>query len=481
MIKPIRTLPLALQQTLLYGLSIALMKGISLLMLPFITHYLDPTTFGRLEVLASLGMIGSVLIGMGLEDTLYRYAGSAQSQRERRRHAAEIFGLTLLIGTITLIAGWLIAPSLAQLLPGNPATIEVRWVLVVLALEGAIAVPLGWLRMQERHWAFFSATVGRTVLQALLVVVLLSQGGGVEEILFAGVVAALLQALYLGTLQLRESGIHFYHNRYRQLLRYSLPIVGSGVVAFALNGMDRWVLAQQTNLHTVAEYGVAAKFALAAVLLLQPFGMWWSPRRFQVLKQSNGPQQVCHYATLGMTLALIITAVVGLIAPLLIQQILPAAYSSAAHYVVWLVLAMAFKECGELVNIGCFNGESTHSQLLINLLAASIGILLMFPLSAHYGAEGMVATLVVAQGVRLLLPYRVSQYYLPLPYPLLKLTGLLMLVVVWLSISQWNGGGWSQLGLSLLALGSLLLYAAALSLIPTPSREPLYRRGQPCQ
>ena len=44
-----KRLPHALQQTLLYGASIALMKGISLLMLPFIAHHLAPQAFGQID------------------------------------------------------------------------------------------------------------------------------------------------------------------------------------------------------------------------------------------------------------------------------------------------------------------------------------------------------------------------------------------------------------------------------------------------
>lgn len=66
----------AVKNVLLYGVSIALMKGISLIMLPFITHYLSQDAFGRLEVLLSIAAFGSVIVSMGLMDALYRFAGS---------------------------------------------------------------------------------------------------------------------------------------------------------------------------------------------------------------------------------------------------------------------------------------------------------------------------------------------------------------------------------------------------------------------
>ena len=92
----------AFSQTILYGFSMAIMKGISILMLPFIAHQLSQQAFGRLEVLSSLAVIISILVGLGLEDTLYRFAGQAKTVDRKKRLAAKIFGLGVMIGVIAL-------------------------------------------------------------------------------------------------------------------------------------------------------------------------------------------------------------------------------------------------------------------------------------------------------------------------------------------------------------------------------------------
>ena len=296
----------------------------------------------------------------------------------------------------------------------------------MLALEGCIAIPLGWLRLQNRATRFFIATTGRALTQAILVVILLRFERGVEGVLEAGLMAAVIQALALGYLHIRDTGCRFSRNTGIQALVYSLPLVGSGLVAFALNGLDRWVLAEHVSLNDVAQFGVAAKFALAVVLLLQPFGMWWSPRRFEVLNSPGGQQQVAKFVALGITLALIIAVLVGLSAPFLIDYLMPAAYAMSSQYVVALVLVMLFKEMAELVNLGCFAGRTTGMQFAINTTGASVGIIGMFWLAPVYGVWGVIFALLLAQAIRLILFFIVSQQLLPLPYPtrsLLLLTG----------------------------------------------------------
>ena len=94
----ISRLPRGLKHTLMYGFSIALMKGVSLIMLPIFTYFLTADDFGRLEIISSLAVIGSILVGMGLEATLFRFVSESEDPTERKRIAANIFSLAIFLG-----------------------------------------------------------------------------------------------------------------------------------------------------------------------------------------------------------------------------------------------------------------------------------------------------------------------------------------------------------------------------------------------
>ncbi|MBL1277907.1 MAG: oligosaccharide flippase family protein [Ectothiorhodospiraceae bacterium] len=464
-----RSLPDGLKQTLLYGTSIALMKGVSLLMLPFIAYHLSTEAFGRLEVISSLAIIGSILVGMGMDHTLFRYAGMTRDAYYRRRLASEIFGLSLIIGSIAWLIGWLAADVIASWAPGNLTPYELRLVMSMLALEGCISIPLGWLRMCNRARHFFFATTGRAVTQALLVVVLLSLGRGVEGVLEAGLIAAVGQALILGYLHIRDVGLGLSHTTGVSALIYSIPLVGSGLVAFSLNGLDRWILADYATLIDVAQFGVAAKFALAVVLLMQPFGMWWSPRRFEVLNEANGQKTVARFITLGIALALITTVLIGLISPLLINGLLPASYSISGQYVLGLVIVMLLKEMTELTNLGCFIGKTTGTQLLINILGAIVGITGMLWWTPAHGVWGVIFALLSAQALRLVLFFIASQHFLPLPYPGRSILLMAIISSGWLILGSQAATTSQQLLIIVIATITLLGTALLLRLIPLPA------------
>ncbi len=468
MINQLRRLPDGLKQALLYGTSIALMKGVSLLMLPFIAYHLSPEEFGRLEVISTFAIIGSILVGMGMENTLFRFAGMSRNDNERRRLAAEIFTLTLIVGSTAWLIGWFAAELIASWIPGNPSAYELRLVISMLALEGCISIPLGWLRMRNQATHFFFATVGRALAQALLVIILLNLDRGVEGVLEAGLIAAVVQALILSYLHIRDTGFGLSRTTGVRTLIYSLPLVGSGLAAFALNGLDRWILADYATLTDVAQFAVAAKFALAVVLLLQPFGMWWSPRRFEVINEPEGHKKAAHFISLGIVLALIITVAVGLGSPLLISWLLPDSYAEAGQYAIGLVLVMLLKELSELINPGCFIGKTTGTQLFINTIAAIVGIIGMFWWTPDYAVWGIIFALLSAQALRMLLFFIASQYFLPLPYPARPLVTMIIISSGWLILGSQASTTGQQLLLIVFALTTLSVTAVLLKLIPLP-------------
>jgi len=106
-------LPPAVQQTLLYALSIATAKAVSFIMVPVFTHFLTPADYGRLDILQTRADLLSVVIGLGLADSVYRFAGSEHEAKKRRQVAASIFGIAMVSGVIFLVAGQLLAPLIA--------------------------------------------------------------------------------------------------------------------------------------------------------------------------------------------------------------------------------------------------------------------------------------------------------------------------------------------------------------------------------
>lgn len=427
---------------LYYAVGLLLMKGISLLMLPVLTHQLLPREYGQLEVLLTIINLGSLILGFGLVDALYRFAGMAQNDAERKQVVARVFGLVWVIALASLVMLWWLAPLVQRLLPAETRLADVRWVLSALPFEGVIGVPLAWLRMRNQARLFFVVTAGKAVIQSLLTGWWLWLGWGVSGVLASGTLTCIALALLLSLWQWRDSGIRFDWQSYRPLMRYGMPLVVSGLAGFALSGLDRWLLADVVGETLLAYYAVAGKLALAVGLLLQPFALWWYPRRFMLLKESDGLRLNAHYSVLGSVLGFATAGVVGLTAPLLIRWLTPESYHGAIAYIPLLVLGMAVRNVSDLLNVGCFSGEESKAQMFINLGCSALGVAGFLLTIPPFGVGGVIWTLLLVYMVRALAFYLVSQRLLPLPYRLSMLwaSSAGSLAMMWLG--QWWAGQW---------------------------------------
>ena len=420
----------AISHTLIYGLCLAVTKGLSLLMLPFITGHLSVEEYGRLEVISSIAILGSVIVGFGLEDALYRFAGSETNAAERLKKSSNIFIIAWLLSAIFLAVVIPVAFLVADALPQAISFHELLVTLVILAFEGVIAVPLGWLRMRDRAVLFCIVALIRVVIQVGLTIAFLLLDYGVIGVLLAGLCAAACQAFILSYLHFSDTGFFFKRKLSLSVGTYSVPLVLSGLVGFCMSGLDRWVLATFSSLEALALYGVAAKLSLAVVLLIQPFQMWWNPRRFTVMTHANGEKEFVSIVSLGVFICILLSVLVVNWAPVAIRLFLSEEYIHAIPFIVLIVIGFALKEGVELINFGCLKGQTTQAQFYINLLSGALAVALMIPLAKYYDLNGVLCALIVAQLCRLIAFYLVGQVQYTIAYPIGRWLKLVALALV---------------------------------------------------
>ncbi len=430
-----------LRQGLFYGLGLIMMRGVSLLMLPVFTAYLVPAEYGRLEVVLALASIATLLLSCGLSEALYRFAGLASDHFARVVVLKQVYLGSWLLALLGAVIGFVGAAQWAAWLPGHVTAYEVQLLTLAVAVEGCIGIPLAWLRMTDQAGRFFVMTTGKVLLQAGLSWYWLVQGMGVEGVLLAGAVSALLLAFWLAVEHTLHYGWRVDCRALPRMFAYGAPMMISGFAGFVLAGLDRWWLAASVGEAAMAPYALAAKLALACGILLQPFSLWWYPRRFMLLKQPDGLLRNAQGAVLGSVLSVLACAGVGLCAPLLISVLTPSDYHQANVFIPWLVVGMALKQIGELLNLGCYIDENSQLQMWLNLATAGLALLGYAMLIEPFGVLGALWAMLLCYGVRMLLFYTLSQRRLPLPYCLWPLyaSGAVALLALWLGqqLPEW--------------------------------------------
>ncbi|GAA5644683.1 lipopolysaccharide biosynthesis protein [Vibrio proteolyticus] len=457
----------------MYAVSIVLARGISLLALPLYAHYLTPADIGQLEILATTVVFIDIVAACSLNESLYRFVGTERNPKRQHKSASTIFTLTLLISfLISLLATALMASVTPLAIHQNSAQLVMLFIAVFIG--PALLVSMSWLRMQNRATTFLKISVGCTAIQFVLIVLVLFNAPDITALFAVGVLTTVLQALslqWVNRFQLCVPSLH----QCRTYLRYSLPLMLATLVAFGLSGAEKWVIAASTSLAVLGQYAVAVKFGLAMCILMQPFGMWWMPKRFNLLEHA-GPERATQITQYGLIYLAMVCIGVFSFAQLFIRYALPDVYLPATQLLMMVILTAAGKETFELLNIGLLHQKRTDRILHLNIISTAIALTIM-SLSLWFGMWCVLWGLFIGQWLRALLACYYSQKTQALPYQLRSLVLFALITIGLISVTSPTTS--TTVWWSLLIFGPLLvaLMAYTLGLVTSDTfkriREPI--------
>lgn len=382
-----------------FALALIINKSISLLMLPVIPHFLAPAQMGKLELLTSFNVVVALVVCFALNEALFRFVGTEKRTNVQLKLRNNIYTLTVSISFITALA--LFAMLSLVTLPTEFMLLELIVIILCISLEGSIGIGTAWLRMKDdKAKTLFTMMVSTTLLQVIFIITALNASPSVLSVLLGGLVASSIQFVWLHLI----NRYHFAFPSKEQIytfLRYSTPIMLAGLMAFCLNGAERWFIGANASLETLGVYAIAAKFALGMCILVQPFGMWWMPRRFAFLEEGNTNTAI-RITHLGVIYIAALTTLVATLAYIIIHTLLPETYHDAFLYTLFLLPIAMLKEWYELLNLPILYKKHTNKLLLINACSASLAVLLLFSLN-NIGIWGVFIALYIAQMAKLVM------------------------------------------------------------------------------
>ncbi len=471
---PLLLMPRSFKEQLTYSAGIVLTKLIAIIMLPVFTHYLSPGDYARLDILQTLANLLGLVIAFGLADSLFRFAGETSEPIVRSDMAANIFALAviaLVVGTILMQA---LAPFITRLLPGDITLFQTRAILASLSVTACIAVPLAWLRMQGKAGMFFIATACWTLCQAGITAIALFLGYGIDGVLVSGLFSAIVLALVLSIYQYCSTGISFSMSLSLAQARFGGMLVLAGIASFIIESSGRWMLASEAGVQVLAEYALAWKVGIMALLFTEPFAMWWLPKRFAVLNE-DGKQQCASTTEIGVVIALVSVVAIACAGPFLVTILSPKEYHNAIQYIPAFAVLAGIKAVTNLFTTGILTEKKTLWPIYIDsgtAFVALAGNLIFIP---YFQAWGAIFALTIALIMRLFLYLYIGQGVNFIPYQLYRM-GLLLFITIIIPAVACQAD--SPIVTALLGMlgGSLLLFCAILfGSIPTDKLVKLWK------
>jgi O-antigen/teichoic acid export membrane protein len=379
-----------------YTLALAIQMLAALLVVPLLTRFLTPSSFGRVAAGIVIYTVLSIIGAAGLPEAAARtfFAGS-DGPRDARRLILAMTCVALLLSLVADLSGPLWAPLFGLRYGG---------VLRLAVWGGAAgAVMLGTqslLRAAEQVWAFVgvasTAAVGGQVIGLTLAALLRSATAYMAGIATGAGLAAL--AGLTVTRSLRAGIVGF--DELRKGLALGLPIVPHSLAVSMLASADRVVIAATLGLAAAGRYQVAYAVGSVGVALVIALNQAWQPlllgapeaNRWEILADTS---RVIHLV------AACVASLLALSAPLALVVASPASYGRTALVPVAAIVAFSalpYATSGTYFQVVFLSGR-TRVMALAAPLAAGVNIALNLALLPVIGLVGAAVATVVAYAV----------------------------------------------------------------------------------
>ncbi len=364
--------------TLLLGVSSAISKAITFLMLPVYTRALSPSEFGVAEILVSTAVLLLPLVSLYAPEAVFRFRAGGE------RGALSTGGLFLLLGLLVFAIclplvglSQRLRPYLWLLYAYVAASLLRSFLAHVLRSDGAFGI----YALQQLFCTLLTVT-----FQFLLLNVL---SKGVQGYLLAVVLADATTFLVLFLTQPRRFLPDGAVRRAlcAKMAGYALPMIPSTVLWWVIAVSDRYLILLWAGESATGLYAAAGRLPGLLTLAVSVFLEGWHYAALRVEKEEQGALFGRIY---GLILPLLVALCVFLIlfSGPLVGLFMSAGYSEAAAFVPLLMLGTL---CAGLSN---FLGSVYHlhlrsgATLLTAALAAGANVLLNLLLLPRIGVLG---------------------------------------------------------------------------------------------
>lgn len=336
-------------------------------------------------------MILTMFLTLGLSSATLRYYFEYNEQNIRDK----VISTALIASIIIAFAGALIANLFRE-------QISLFWfdtsiysgyftlVLLAMAFEIAMEVPLSYIRAKELSVLFSSIVVSRLIIAlSLNVLFVVYYRMGVKGILFSNIITSAIFGLWLMGHTLFKTAFAFSKDIFKKLMAYGWPLIFSGFGFFIISSSDRFFLKHYTSLDEIGLYSLASKFvSVLSLVIFSPFWKMYGPYRFSIMKRDDAKDVYANIQK-GMLLLMVVCGLGLILMSKDILKILATPpFFGAYKPIPFLVLGAVSLAAYYLFQTGIYIEKQTKLISIMVATAAIINILLNFVLVPKMGMIG---------------------------------------------------------------------------------------------
>jgi O-antigen/teichoic acid export membrane protein len=404
----------------IYGLGAVVARLIGVFLLPIVTRYLpDPRRdLGAIETLLALAIVLVTVLRAGISMAFFRFYFDAEDERGRVTVVRTCFWYTMAAATAGLALGLALAEPISQWLfsTGSRAGL-VRAAFVFLWAQMNYEQLTSLFRVEERSIAYVAATLANVIITVgatiLLVAVWDTGAIGVIAGNFTGTLAVYFVLLAYRRYQL---GLEFDRPLFRQMQRFGLPLVPSGLALWVIDLSDRFFLVRIKGLGETGLYSVGVRVSTAILLLLIAVRTAWPGFAYSIRDDQEAKRTYAFVLTYVLYIASWMSLALSLLAPWIVKLLTVPTLYPGSRVVPLLVFGGTAFIAFNLVSIGIGRAKRTQFNWVVTGAAALVNVGLNLALIPPYGMVGAAVSTVAAYVVMFVGMTIRAQRVFPVPY-----------------------------------------------------------------
>jgi len=463
----LKELKIVSKHTLIYGFGIVLGKAIGFFMIPLYTHYLNPEEYGLLELVDVTGFIFGYFLVVGIDEAIIKFHNETEEQKEKEEYISTSLIFVILLGFVSLAILLPFKDTFAYYVLGSAEHSNLFAILFLsLCLGSSVGLTKSIIRAQQKSMFFVGVTLIAIFLQVTLNIYFVAYLQiGVEGILYSSLIVAVLFGVMLTGYMLRITGLRFNTEKLKEMLKYGIPLVPAGIMAFVLNWSDRYFLRIFVDMEEIGVYSLGYKLGMISTFFItMPFSFIWGSYIFEIKNKHNAKEVYAKIATYFLLMLSFAGLALSSLSYELVTVIADESYIDAYKVIPIIVLSMIFANATTVFKVGLLLEGRTIQLSIANSMAAVINVPLNIMLIPEYGMMGAAYATALSFLIYISYVLYAAQKYYHINFEYLRLAkiGIIIILLYNLSLqvdveSMWYG---FLLKTAIVSMFPLLLYVA---------------------
>jgi O-antigen/teichoic acid export membrane protein len=384
-----------LKTTAAYQVGDIVSKVFAVVLLPVYTRHVTESQYGVAELLMTGIVLLSILIRLGVGESLVRYHYADGDRARQDALARRSTGFLLVTTTLCAIPLVVFAGPLSELLLDRRDATVLRIAVLGLWTFTNLELAYALLRVDERARAYAVASVANVLMTIALTVWLVVLEDQQARGLLLGNYAAstvVLLGLWLSMarrlLPRRGGADHPRLHSLTRLLRFGLPTVPADASVYALNLVDRWYLFHRYGAATAGVYSIAIKLAGVTGFIARAFQYSWPPLAYSIEDDRQASRFYAFVATYYLLLTGWAVAALLLLGRWFTRLLAAPAYFDAHRALPWLALGWSLYGLFVIFVVIAGRAEVTTRNFPAAAVGLAVNVVLLIALTPSLGIAG---------------------------------------------------------------------------------------------